>query len=229
MRVDSNISAAIDRYLKSNGMTAKELCKKLGISEPAIIKWRRPGKGILNRNWIDLFPLIKPYLPKERFYIDENGEEQYSSTLEGTGNNQYFIPKYMPQMVPVFSLQEITDFPYIVQSVEQYSANIKSERIEYRPRTQGCGCGVFAMTVEKENEFIPKGALMFLSTDVRPKNGSVILFMDSNGDVNFGSYQLIADKYSISSTGNRIGGAVSKIREKISWIFPVLYYEVVTF
>ena len=82
MIVDSHISEAIEKYLKANKIPAKELCKTLDISEPAFVKWRRPGKGILPRNWGVLFPLIKPYLPKSRFYIDERGEECYSSLLE---------------------------------------------------------------------------------------------------------------------------------------------------
>lgn len=229
MRVDDNISMAIDKYIRENRTTAKDLCKKLDISEPAFVKWRRPGKGILPRNWIVLFPLIKKYLPKERIFIDENGNEQYSSTLEGTGCNSYFQPKYIPQLVPCVSTEQLLNFPNMVQTIEQYACGLGIERIEYRPRTQGCGAGVFAFDVDVENPFVPNGALLFSSTEVRPKNGSLVICLDTNNELRFGKYQIVADKYSIDFSTERVVGLVTKIHEKIKWIFPVLYYEVVTF
>lgn len=229
MRVDRHIVAAIDRYQRDNKMTAKEMCEKLGISEPAFVKWRRPGKGILDRNWDILFPMIKPFLPKERFYIDQLGNEQYSSMLEGAGGNPYFIPRYIPQMVPEFTSEELKAFPYIVQSVEQYAINLNAPRIEYRPRTQGAGAGVFALTVDFENGIIPVNSLVFASTELRPKDGSIVFFSDSNGELNLGRFQVSGQKYSVATSGRYIEGSVTEIREKISWIFPVLYYEVVTF
>lgn len=229
MRVDENIAKAIEQYLIETNSTARELCKIVGISEPAMIKWRRPGKGIMPRNWMLLFPLIKKYLPKDRIYLDENGEEQYSSTLEGTGGNPYFHPKFIPQMVPVFTLEQLSKFNTMIMTVEQYAVQLKSPRIEYRPREKGFGYGVFAFNVSFESSIIPKGALLFSSSEVRPKNNSIVLFADNTGKVKIGRYSIIADKFSIVSDDGKIGGAIEKIREKISFIFPVLYYEVVTF
>ena len=229
MRVDENISNAIARYLKENNTTAKELCKICGISEPAMIKWRRPGKGILQKNWIVLFPIIKKYLPKERIYVDENGDEQYSSTLEGTGGNPYFNPKFVPQMVPVFDLEQVSKFNTMVMTTEQYANNLNAPRIDYRPRVAGCGSGVFAMFVNFESSIIPNGALLFASSELRPKNNSIVLVNDNAGFTKLGRYSVIADKYSIVFDDGKVGGSIEKIREKISSIFPVLYYEVVTF
>jgi hypothetical protein len=230
MRVDANIATAITNYLTENNLSAAELCKKLGVSEPAFVKWRRPGKGITQRYWDELFPLIKTFLPPERIYIDGTGKEQYSSMLDGTGGNPYFTPKYIPQMVPVFSVQEMKEYPHIVQSIEQYAININAQRIEYRPRKQGCGSGVFAMNVDFENSVIPVGALLFASAEVRPVNGCVIMFSDSSGEISIGRYTQTADKYSIEyGNDSTVCGLLSEIRAKISWIFPVLYYEVVTF
>lgn len=229
MRVDENIAKAIERYLIEKNSTARELCKIVGISEPAMIKWRRPGKGILQRNWMLLFPLIKKYLPKDRIYIDENGEEQYSSTLEGTGGNPYFHPKFIPQMVPVFTFEQLSKFNTMIMTTEQYAIQLECPRIEYRPRIQGFGSGVFAMNVNFESSIIPKGALLFASSEVRPKNNSIVIFSDNAGNVKIGRYSIIADKFSIVADDGKTGGSIEKIREKISFIFPVLYYEVVTF
>ena len=229
MIVDSHISEAIEKYLKANKIPAKELCKTLDISEPAFVKWRRPGKGILPRNWGVLFPLIKPYLPKSRFYIDERGEECYSSLLEGTGGSSYFTPKYIPQMVPVFTFKEIESFQYIVQSIEQYAIEKSANRIEYRPRVSFTGSGVFALNVDFENGIIPSGALLFASTELRPKSDGVTLFLESSGGVNIGRFNVVDGKYFINSGKETISGPILEISKKISWIFPVLYYEVVTF
>ena len=229
MRVDSNIAAAIEQYLLDTHSTAKELCKICGISEPAMIKWRRPGKGILPRNWMVLFPIIKKYLPKDRIFIDENGKEQYSSTLEGTGGNPYFHPKYIPQMVPVFDIGQLSKFNTMVMTTEQYANNLNSSRIEYRPRTQGCGSGVFAFTVNFENPFIPKGALLFASSELRPKNGCIVLINDIDGKVSLGRYSATGDIYQIDFECSKLAGQIDKIRDNISSIFPVLYYEVTTF
>jgi hypothetical protein len=117
----------------------------------------------------------------------------------------------------------------MVQTIEQYACCLGIGRIEYRPRTQGCGAGVFAFNVDVENPFIPNGALLFSSTEVRPRHGSLVICLDKNDNIRFGQYQIIADKYSIDFSTERIGGLVTKIHEKIKWIFPVLYYEVVTF
>ena len=229
MRVDENIANAIEQYLIDNHSTARELCKIVGISEPAMIKWRRPGKGILQRNWILLYPLIKKYLPKERIYIDENGEEQYSSTLEGTGGNPYFHPKFIPQMVPVFSLEQLSKFNTMIMTTEQYAQKLNADRIEYRPRIQGLGSGVFALNVNFESSLIPRGALLFASSEVRPQNNSIVLVNEVAGQIGLGRYTVVADKYSIIFDDRKIGGSIDKIREKVSSIFPVLYYEVVTF
>lgn len=229
MRVDSHISAAIERYLRDNDMTAKELCIKLGISEPAMIKWRRPGNGIVQRNWEVLFPMIKQYLPEERMYTDERGEEQYSSLLEGTGGNPYFTPKYMPQMVPMFSFEQLENFPYIVKSIEQHSIDLDVKRIDYRPREKRTGSGVFAMKINFQNNVLPQNALLFASSELRPKDGCIVLFLNTAGKLDIGAFSIDASRYSIVTLNGRVEGAINSIRESISWIFPVLYYEVVTY
>ena len=91
------------------------------------------------------------------------------------------------------------------------------------------GAGVFAFNVDVKNPFIPNGALLFSSTEVRPRHGSLVICLDKNDNIRIGQYQIIADKYSIDFSTERVGGLVTKIHEKIKWIFPVLYYEVVTF
>ena len=229
MIVDSNIANAIDRYLKDNNKTARELCKMVGISEPAIIKWRRPGKGILQRHWLVLYPYIKNYLPRERIFLDENGEEQYSSALEGTsGTRPYFKPKYVPQMVPEFTQEQFENFNYVVDSVEQYASRIQTPFVEYSPKTPS-GSGVFSIKSENLG-IIPDGATIFVSSQLRPKNNSIVFFSEvGSNEIKIGQYKVVADKYSIVFGNEKIGGSINKIREKISFMFPVLYYEVVTF
>lgn len=230
MRVDSNISTAITQYLKEANMAARDFAAELGVSEPAMVKWRRPGNGISHSCWMEIFPKIKKFLPKDRIYVNEAGEECYSSLLEGTGGSPYFTPKYMPQMVPVLKISELNSFQYIVQSIEQYAIYNNAERIEYRPRKKNCGSGVFAAYVDFSNSIIPEGALLFASTEVRPKEDSTILFLKRDGKVDLGKLQLAGDRYYIStSNGETICDEVNKIHDKINWIFPVLYYEVVTY
>lgn len=230
MRVDANIATAITNYLTENNLSAAELCKKLGVSEPAFVKWRRPGKGITQRYWTQLFPLIKPFMPPERIYVDGTGNEQYSSMLDGTGGNPYFQPKFILQMVPVFTANDLAEYPYIIKNIEQFAIDKNAPRIEYRPRAKNCGSGVFAVNYDMESGVLPKGALLFASSELRPKNGSLIVFLDNSGAVQFGKYVQNDDEYTIIvNRGTTIKGALNKISEKISWMFPILYYEVVTF
>ena len=229
MIVDSNIANAIESYLKENNKTAKELCRMIGISEPAIIKWRRPGKGILQRHWMVLYPYIKKYLPPERIYRDENGEEQYSSALEGSvGTRPYFKPKYIPQMVPIITMKQLEKFNYVMDSIEQYAAKLKSNLVEYYPKTQSA-FGVFCIKANGIGE-IPDGATVFVSSQLRPKNGSMVFFIEcGNNEIKYGKFTTLEDKYFLSHEYGELEGEISEMRNRISIMFPVLYYEVVTF
>lgn len=230
MRVDRNIAVAITQYLEENNMAAKDLCEMLEVSQPAFVKWRRPGKGITVRYWEKLFPLIKKYLPAERMYVDASGQEQYSSMLEGTGCHQYFQPRYIPQMVPVFTIEEIEQYPYVTHNIEQFAIDNDVPRIEYRPRSKGCGAGVFAMQVDFKTGVIPVDALVFISAEIRPKNGSTVLFRDAPGVAQFGRYAQVDDRFSITCGRTvLVSGSLNQIRHLVQWIFPVMYYEVVTF
>lgn len=230
MRVDSNISSAIDRYLKDSNLTAKDLAATMGVSEPAMVKWRRPGNGISQRYWEVLFPKLKKYLPKDRIYIDERGVEHYSSMLEGTGGSSYFVPKYMPQMVPVLTFGELESFNHIINTIEQYSIIINAHKIEYRPRKKDCGSGVFASYVNFCNDIIPAGALLFASTELRPKDQSIILFLSADGEMDLGRFELKNDRYVIQKArGGQTDGYINNIADQIKWMYPVMYYEVVTF
>lgn len=225
MRIDINIANAIDRLLNERHIAAAALAKELKISEAALVKWRRPGNGITGRMWQALYPKIKQYLPQERIFIAQNGEEHYSSLNETSkSGNPYFEPKFIPQMVPIFAEADLLAYLPMVQSVEQYACIHNLQRTEYRPRIAGCG-GIFAHDLQSPASGMPVGARLFISSEAKPKSGCMALAIDMQGKLHIGLYTADNGLFSIGG----ISGKLVQASTMITMICPVIMYEVITY
>ncbi len=221
MRIDINIANAIDRYLSEENMTAAEFARKMGISSSALVKWRRPGNGITGRRWRELFPLIRKHLPQERIYIAQNGEEQYSSLNEtARSGNPYYEPKFVPQMVPVFTEADLKAYMPLVQSVEQYARQNNLGRTEYRPRVAGCG-GMFCHVLTRPVAGMPSGARLYVNGEAKPAQGCMALAVDVSGNVHIGPYSADREMFNVGG----ITGKLSEAGAIASMICPVIMYE----
>lgn len=232
MKVDSEISRAIDRYLHENELTYEEFSKRMGVSPACITKWRRVGNGITPIKWESLFPMIKQYLPESRIFIDDSGREQYSSATEHQ-SSYVFEPKYLPQMVPTFQLDRLKNFDNTLESIIQFSEKNSSKLSEYRPKHPNVS-GVFSVDINDNSlaPVIPAKTRLFACTSERPQNGGLVIANPASADVIVGRYSRKGSRFYIHSLyGNivLISGEITDARSLISWIFPVLYYEVTTF
>lgn len=227
MKVDAHISKAIEQYLIDHKTTnAAHFAAELGVSAPTLIKWRRPGNGITPRRWIKLFPYIRAYLPTDRIYLDQTGQEQYSSMTDSSATT-YTEPRYIPQMVPVFSAEHLRKYSPLL-SVAQFSeAENISERAEYRPRIRGFG-GIFAFkAVDADAVFgVPADAIAFVSTEAKPRPG-LVLGVERGGVVFIGNYSADSSSFSIDLFERQIRGRLSEVASIVSLLCPVAMYEVV--
>lgn len=231
MKVDTGIVKAIEAYLEENQIGYRDFADKLGLSPAAITKWRKVGNGITPMRWRKLFPLIKPYLPKDRIYIDDAGHEQYSSNSEHQ-SGYVFEPKFIPIMVPTFTLKQIAKFDDTLESVMQFGTKSKAPMVEYRPKHADKN-NVFALTIDDDSMFpiLPKESRLFVCASERPVDGSLVAVMPVDQEPFIGRYSSSKGEYSITQIvgGRSLSGKSKDARTAISWIFPVLYYEVVTF
>lgn len=231
MRVDSNISNAIESYLAENKIGYADLAQKLGVTGATITKWRKVGSGVTARRWQMLFPLIRPYLPNDRIYIDDSGNEQYSSNTAHQ-SSYVFEPKYVPLMVPTFTLRELTGYDNLLESVTQFGVRLKAEFSEYRPKHAGKS-GIMGIVLDDDAlaPVLPKQARLFACAGEHPVNGGLVVAKQANGEAFVGHYHRTGNEFSITSVQGEIliSGPIQDARIFIAWVFPVLYYEVVTF
>ena len=232
MQIDSNIVKAIEKYLNENELMAMDLAASLGVSPATMTKWRKVGNGITDQKWDALFPLIKKYLPAERIYIDTAGVEQYSSAVQKESAYS-FDPKYVPAMIPLFSTDDLAEYDNMLESAMQFGKRTQAKQIEYRakhPNKQG----VFALRLDNDDfaPVMPSGSTIFACTSETPVTGSVIVFKNAAGLVTIGRYQQKQSNFRITTLDSRsqlVQGKISEARSIITWAFPVLFYEVVTF
>ena len=234
MKVDSHISHAIDLLIAEKKISFEELSKRLGVSNASITKWRKVGNGITTLRWNTLFPLIKKYLPKDRIYIDDAGKEQYSSA-SAKQSSYFFEPKYIPVMVPTFTLEQIASYDDTLESITQLGEKLKVTMSEYRPK-HADKSSIFAIKLDDDRHapVLPKKTTLFACAGERPYSGclSIVLPYEKTTPV-IGKYIRTGDSFSVSATGSdqkhNITGKVADAKKLIAWIFPILYYEVVTF
>ena len=233
MRIDTNIVLAIDEFAKANKLSKQKLAERLGVSGATITKWHRVGSGIVNSRWNNqLFPLLKAYLPKERIYIDDAGVERYSSTT-AKQSNYFFEPKYVPVKVPIFTLDMISDYDDTLDSITQYAQNNGADSVEFRPKSSQRVSSVFAVSIQdtRLSNFPFKTMTLFVSSGDRPQDSGLVLVRPIKGKAFVGEYKRDLQNFSITEIGGTqsVSGEIAQAKQLISWVFPVLYTEAVTF
>ena len=232
VRVDSNIVNAIGEYLASEQSGYQDIARKVGASPAAITKWRKVGNGITEAKWEKLFPIIRPFLPKNRIYIDDTGREQYSSTIANTPAYT-FEPKYIPAMIPNISFDKLCDFDNMLESIIQFGKRINSSEIEYRPKHSNV-TGVFGTAIpdKRYSPILPENAVLYVCSNESPRSNRIVLAKTHDNNVMVARYQIAGYDFSlvdIVTEQNILSDKMLNARKIIQWIFPVLYYEVVTF
>lgn len=232
MKVDSHIVNAIESYLSEHQIGYVAFAEQLGVSAAAVTKWRKVGCGITQMRWRNLFTLIRKYLPKDRIYIDDAGREQYSS-VAAKQSSYFFEPKYIPLMVPTFTLDQLAEYDDMLESVTQLGSRLKVSSTEYRPKHPDKS-GILAVALNNDDlgPILPHGTKMFICTGERPTDDCLVIAKPVNGNPVVGRYSKSRDSFSIQNVcngGNCITGKIKDARNIITWVFPVLYYEVITF
>lgn len=229
MKVDEHISDAIERFLTEKNLLAKDLCATFGVSEGTFSNWRHVGKGIQEKNWGILFPMIRHYLPQSRIYVDAAGNERYKSAVEA---EKIPSPKAAPmtfttQSVPKFTCKQLEQFNATLESIEQCAERVESARIEYHIKTPGCARGIFAMKTKVQTA-VPLGAVVFASTDLKPVDGGIVICLTLDNKVEIGNFSTKGLFFEIQGK-DKIFGEAAKILDYVKWIFPVVHYYVVTY
>ena len=232
MKIDSHIKNAIDQYVIDNHLSYDRMSELLKVSPATLTKWRRVGNGITKERWSSLLPLIKEYLPQDRFYIDDAGDEQYSSAAS-KASSYFFEPKYVPVMVPVFFIEQLKEYDNTIDSITQFGESLEANVAEYRPKHKGMS-SVFAILTQDDSlaPVLPRNTKMFVSASEKPNAHNLVIALTCYGDVIVGSYNRNGDDFVITPFDRQfrqICGNIKDARKYVKWIFPVLYYEVVTF
>lgn len=232
VRIDSNIVTAIKDYVSSKKMELQQFAAEMNISGACVTKWMRVGNGITEQKWDVLFPKIKNFLPEDRIYIDDSGNERYLSATESL-SDYIFHPKYVPTMVHLVPLKKLVDFDNLIQSVSQFGVDIGAETVEFRHK-HAEKSRIIAVQVDSDQyePVLPVGATLYVCTSEAPKNNGIVIVKDSDGKVNIARYVKEGRQFSLNDVSNGKSFAICDItqaRKFIQWIFPVLYYEVVTF
>ena len=222
MKVDQHIVRALNQYLAANHTTQKVLSKQLNVSESTMVQWQKVGRGITFNNWSKLYPLIKRYLPKDRIYISSTGEEEYSSMADA--KKQGF---YVPIAVPVMKPLNLLRYNAIV-SLEQFARSESLNRTEYNPKIAGIG-GIFCYELDKAGLGIPVGARLFVSSEAKPRNGSIVLCTTFSGEIVLGVFHTTGDTFELDAGERKFTGNLVETMRKFSGIFPVISYEVICY
>ena len=232
MKVDSHIVRAIDKYITDHGISYEEFARQQGVSCASITKWRKVGNGMTGKRWSKLFPVIKDYLPQDRIYLDDAQKEQYSSAT-AKQSSYVFEPKYIPLMVPVFSLKQIGTYDDTLESVTQLGIRFKAKEAEYRPKhKEKSSVFAVALTDNALAPFFPEKTTLFVCAGERPANDGLTIALPAGANIPvIGYYQRINDTFRVTTPSGKvaISGKVADAKNLLTWIFPVLYYEVVTF
>lgn len=233
MKIDSYIVNAQKKYMQERQITASEFSAELKISPACAVKWSKVGNGITDQKWEELFPKIKEYLPKDRIYIDDSGKERYMSATEHV-SEYVFEPKYVPAMVPLVSLKYLSGFDNVIDSVAQFGWKIGADMVEYRPRHPNKS-GIMAVKIDNNlyDPVLPRDSILFVCTGGETISPGCLCFAkDVNGEIFIGRYCKRRDQFSVTDLMSEkplVIGETDAPRKAINWIFPVLYYEVVTF
>lgn len=222
MKVDSFIVRAINQYITANKTTQKELASQLEVSEATMVKWRKQGNGIGDGNWQKLYMLIKQYLPKDRLYISSSGEEEYSSLNDGR-KSMYYVPVLIPHLKP----SDLIKYNSVV-SIEQFAQTETIARIEYRPKVPGIG-GMFCFDLVNASAGVPSGARLFVSSEAKPRNGSLVLASTNTAEIILGFFRATGRVFELDTGERKETGRIEDIRRLFTGFFPVIAYEVICY
>lgn len=222
MKVDENIARAISEYITSSRTTQKAFAAKMGVSEATMVKWRKPGNGVAEARWKKLFPLIRPYLPKTRLYVSSAGEVEYSSMLGGRRGRFR-----EPALIPLLKQSDLLKYDSVV-NIEQFAQAEKLSRIEYRAKVPGIG-GMFCFDLENASAGVPGGARLFVSSEAKPKNGSLVLAATNTAEIVLGVYSAAGRMFELDAGERRETGRIEDIRRLFTGFFPVIAYEVICY
>ena len=232
MKIDTNIVKAVEKYLQDHQIGAMDLARILKVSPATMTKWRKIGNGITEAKWDILFPMIQKYLPAERIFINDAGVAQYSSAVPKE-STYFFDPRYVPAMVPIFNAEQLSGYDNMLESVMQFGKHCKAKTIEYRAKHQNKQ-GVFALKVGNNDlaPVLPENSTLFACTSDTPVSGNMVIFKTTDNTVRIGRYEQNNYNFRIMAVGGNkqiATGKISEARTIITWVFPVLFYEVVTF
>lgn len=230
MKIDTHIINAIDKYIKERDAYAMDLARILDVSPATMTKWRKVGNGITDQKWNQLFPLIQKFLPSDRIFINDAGVAQYSSAVHDESED---TTKFMHQMAPLFTIETIAFYDNMLENIVQYGKRQRTRLYEYRAKHTN-KTGVFAVQIDSD-EFapvMPEGTILFSCTSETPKNGNVVILKTPETRIMIGRYEQSNSTFrvlSLDGKSQKLAGQISEARSMIQWIFPVLYYEVMTF
>jgi len=231
MKVDSHIVHAIEQFMADKKIGCDDFAKSVGVSSAAVTKWRKVGCGITNMRWQMVFSMIRKYLPEERMYIDDAGREQYSSA-SAKQSSYFFEPKYIPLMVPTFTMNEIANYDDTLESITQFGARLKVGLSEYRPKHKEKS-SVFAISLsdDKLGPVLPNKTKLFVCAGERPSGEGMVAVLPVGQQPFIGKYKRTGDEFEITgvSSDRFLNGKVKDAKRIITWTYPVLYYEVITF
>ena len=231
MKVDTNIVNAIESYLAENKIDYMNFAELIGVSAASVTRWRKAGSGITKMRWQSVFNLIRKYLPNNCIYIDDAGREQYLS-ITSKPASQVYEPKNIPIMVPTFSLEQLSEYDNLHESMTRFGTRIGAATSEYRPKLPDkSGVMIVLLTDDSLAPVLPRGTKLFVGTGERPEDGNLVIAKLASAGLIVGRYLRGDDDFQINGINNElmIFGAVKEARNSITWIFPVLYYEVETF
>lgn len=216
IKTDQNIVNAINFYLRDSKQSTYDLAKITGVTPAAIVRWRKVGSGISPICWQKLFPLVKRYLPQNRIVTVNNGDEIYCS-LEGE-------IKHSPAVsIPLFTAEQLLDFPAMISSVEQYANNIDAARVQYVLRDLSQK-DVFAIDISTPCGNIPAGARIFATNSTRPSAGKLTLGVTAQ------DRKCVLDVFQADATHVALGecsAPINRAQLYFSVLCPVIGYEVV--
>ena len=215
IRVDQNIINAINAHLAETNKSLAKLGEELGVTAASIVKWRRPGSGINPKFWHRLFPLIKDFLPSERIIVANNGDSVYT-TLNGKRRDA-------STRIPLFTVEQLQNFPALISSVEQYAEAVGANRIQYVLRNTDAR-EVFAFDLPEASGGLPAGARVFVSNASRPVPGRLALGVVAQDNA------VILDVMQSDATHVKLGdcaAALTTARHYFSLLCPVIACEIV--
>lgn len=227
--IDSHIVNAIKRYVEETKISQKTLAELCGVTPPAVINWRNEGSSIRENVWARLFPLIRSRLSDNLIGVDEDGHEYYMNQKDAK------IPKCECMFVPMFTEDEIESFVPSLDTPVKYAEAIGAQNVPFVPKTTNrLFSDMFCLCVGKSlsSRMMPEGTRVFASSRMNDFQKSSCSLARIDGKTEIVTHSKDGDETTfrrMSDDSVVVSGTLKQLSEHINWIFPVLYYEVVTY